>query len=117
MCLTTNSPEQIAKEDITCYKVIYLKDNKLLSFYYDFKYILNKLYKTTFTHCQAEGFIYIKKAFHSYKLIISALEFYSKVSIYIHNAVVVQCIIPKGAKFYQNNECFASNQLIITKIL
>ena len=119
MCLITNNPEQIAKEDITCYKVIYLKDNSLLSFYYDFEYILNKLYKTTTisTYYQVEGFISIEEAFHSYKSIRSAIEFYNKVSIYIRKSIVVKCIIPKGAKFYQDNECFASNQLIIKQIL
>ena len=29
MCLVTNNPEQTAKEDITCYKVVFLEDNKL----------------------------------------------------------------------------------------
>ena len=46
MCLVTNNPEQTAKEDITCYKVVFLKGNKLLSFYYGFEYILNNLYTT-----------------------------------------------------------------------
>ena len=29
MCLVTNNPEQTAKEDITCYKVVFLEGNKL----------------------------------------------------------------------------------------
>ena len=27
MCLVTKNPEQTAKEDITCYKVVFLEDN------------------------------------------------------------------------------------------
>lgn len=119
MCLITNNSEQIAKEDITCYKVVSLKDKKLLSFYYDFEYILNNLYKTTITfiHCQAEGYICIEEAFHSYKSLRRAMEILYARLIYNDNNVVVKCIIPKGAKYYQNNQCFASNQLIIIQIL
>lgn len=117
MCLVTNNPEQTAKEDITCYKVVSLKDKKLLSFYYDFEYILNNLYKTTITfiHCQAEGYICIERAFHSYISLDYAMKFLHVHEIY--GATIVKCIIPKGAKFYQDYECFASSQIIIKRIL
>lgn len=117
MCLVTNNPEQTAKEDITCYKVVFLEDNKLLSFYYDFEYILNNLYKTTITfiHCQAEGYICIERAFHSYISLDRAMKFLHVHVIY--GAAIVKCIIPKGAKFYQDYECFASSQIIIKQIL
>lgn len=118
MCLVTANPEQIAKEDITCYKVVFLEGNKLLSLYQCFEYILNNLYTTviSYTHDLIdEDYICIERAFHSYISLTSAADF-----LHIHaicGAAIVKCIIPKGAKFYQDNECFASNQIIIKQIL
>ena len=118
MCLVTNNPEQIAKEDITCYKVVFLEDNKLLSFYYGFEYILNNLYTTGILYIRdiiEEVYICIERAFHSYTSLDYAMKFLQAYEI--NNAVIVKCIIPKGAKFYQDYECFASNQIIIKQIL
>ena len=118
MCLVTNNPEQIAKEDITCYKVVFLEDSKLLSFYYGFEYILNNLYTTGILYIHdliEEDYICIERAFHSYISLDSAIRFLQKNTF--SNAVIVKCIIPKGAKFYQDDECFASSQIIIKQIL
>ena len=118
MCLLTNNPEHIAKEDITCYKVVFLEGNKLLSFYYGFEYILNNLYTTGILSTRdliEKDYIYIERAFHSYISLDSAMKFLQKHTF--SNAVIVKCIIPKGAKFYQDYECFASNQIIIKQIL
>ena len=118
MCLVTNNPEHIAKEDITCYKVVFLEGNKLLSFYQGFKYILNNLYTTVISYTHdliEEDYICIERAFHSYTSLNSAIRFLQKYTF--SNAVIVKCIIPKGAKFYQDYECFASNQIIIKQIL
>lgn len=118
MCLVTNNPEHIAKEDITCYKVVFLEGNKLLSFYYGFEYILNNLYTTVILSIRdiiEEDYIYIEKAFHSYTSLDSAMKFLQR--RVFSNAVIVKCIIPKGAKFYQDGECFASSQIIIKQIL
>ena len=116
MCLVTNNPEQTAKEDITCYKVVFLKGNKLLSFYQGFEYILNNLYTTviSYTHDLIEkDYICIERAFHSYISLNHAIRFLQVCA----GATIVKCIIPKGAKFYQDDECFASNQIIIKQIL
>lgn len=118
MCLITNNPEQTAKEDITCYKVVFLEGNKLLSFYKGFEYILNNLYTTiiSYTHdLIEEDYICIERAFHSYISLTSAVNFLHVNTIY--GAAIVKCIIPKGAKFYQDDECFASSQIIIKQIL
>ena len=118
MCLVTNNPEQIAKEDITCYKVVSLEGNKLLSFYQGFEYILNNLYTTVISYTHdliEEDYICIERAFHSYTSLDSAIRFLQKYTF--SNAVIVKCIIPKGAKFYQDYECFASSQIIIKQIL
>lgn len=118
MCLVTNNPEQTAKEDITCYKVVFLKGNKLLSFYYGFEYILNNLYTTGILSTRdliEEDYICIERAFHSYTSLDYAMRFLQEREF--SNAVVVKCIIPKGAKFYQDYVCFASNQIIIKQIL
>ena len=118
MCLVTNNPEQIAKEDITCYKVVFLEDSKLLSFYYGFEYILNNLYTTGILYIHdliEEDYICIERAFHSYTSLNHAMKFWHMRAIY--SIAVVKCIIPKGAKFYQDDECFASSQIIIKQIL
>lgn len=118
MCLVTNNPEQTAKEDITCYKVVFLKGNKLLSFYKGFEYILNNLYTTVISYTRdvvEEDYICIERAFHSYISLTSAANLLHIYTIY--GAVIVKCIIPKGAKFYQDDECFASSQIIIKQIL
>ena len=114
MCLVTNNPEQIAKEDITCYKVVFLEGNKLLSFYYGFEYILNNLYTTGILYIHdliEEDYICIERAFHSYISLDHAMRFLQA------GTTIVKCIIPKGAKFYQDYECFASSQIIIKQIL
>lgn len=118
MCLVTNNPEQTAKEDITCYKIVFLEDNKLLSFYYCFEYILNNLYTTVISYTHdiiEEDYICIERAFHSYTSLDSARRFLQAQEIY--DATIVKCIIPKGAKFYQDYECFASSKIIIKQIL
>ena len=118
MCLVTKNPEQTAKEDITCYKVVFLEGNKLLSLYYGFEYILNNLYTTgiSYTHDLIEkDYICIERAFHSYTSLDHALRFLQEPAL--SDAVIVKCIIPKGAKFYQDYECFASSQIIIKQIL
>ena len=118
MCLVTNNPEQTAKEDITCYKVVFLEDNKLLSLYQCFEYILNNLYTTIISYTRdivEEDCICIENAFHSYISLTSAANFLHVYAIY--GAAIVKCIIPKGAKFYQDDEYFASSQIIIKQIL
>ena len=118
MCLITTNPEQTTKEDITCYKVVFLEDNKLLSLYQCFEYILNNLYTTVISYTHdliEEDYICIERAFHSYKSFTSAANFLHIHAIY--GAVIVKCIIPKGAKFYQDDGCFASSQIIIKQIL
>lgn len=118
MCLITTNPEHVAKEDIICYKVVFLEGNKLLSFYYGFEYILNNLYTTGILYIRdliEEDYICIERAFHSYTSLDSAMKFLQEREI--NNAVIVKCIIPKGAKFYQDGECFASSQIIIKQIL
>ena len=118
MCLVTNNPEQTAKEDITCYKVVFLEGNKLLSLYQCFEYILNNLYTTVISYTHdliKKDYIYIEKAFHSYISLDRAMKFLQVHEIY--GATIVKCIIPKGAKFYQDDKCFASSQIIIKQIL
>lgn len=118
MCLITLNPEQTVKEDITCYKVVFLEGNKLLSLYQCFEYILNNLYTTVISYTYdliEKNYICIERAFHSYTSLDRAMRFLQAHEIY--GATIVKCIIPKGAKFYQDYECFASSQIIIKQIL
>lgn len=90
MCLLTNNLHKyIAKKDIVCYKIVYLQGKKIISFWFDFPYELNRKYTT------------------------QVLQ-----PIPVPNGTtIVKCIIPKGTKFYQDDECFTSSQIIIKQIL
>lgn len=116
MCLITSNPEQTAKEDITCYKVVFLKGNKLLSLYQCFEYILNNLYTTVISYIHdlvEDDYICIERAFYSYISLTSATNF-----LHLHvGTAIVKYIIQKGAKFYQDGKYFASSQIIIKQIL
>ena len=83
-----------------------------------FEYILNNLYTTviSYTHDLIEkDYICIERAFHSYTSLDHAMRFLQAYAIY--SATIVKCIIPKGAKFYQDGEWLASSQIIIKQIL
>lgn len=119
MCLVTRKPKQIAKENITCYKVVHLIDNVMFSYYYDFKYILNKVYKIKdmFTYRMGDHTC-IEKAFHSYASLEAAMEFRDLCfEACDYNCIIVKCTIPKGAEYYANIQTIASNQIIILSII
>ena len=101
-----------AKEDIVCYKKI-TKD--LNSAHQNFKYEFNKLYKIKFWRFKIlkdqrdnrdKHSIY--RGFHSFQKPLFDIPSYN---------IYVKCIIPKGAKYYFNNENEnVSNSIIIKEI-
>lgn len=120
MCLITNDLIKYkANKNITCYKIVKLRSNKVISYYYNFKYTLNKLYESEIV--TADSFtvdsIYVTTAFHSYKSLRYVLNTLHTGLWNESNDVVAICIIPKGANYYQNKDTFASDQLIIKQIL
>ena len=97
----------VADKDIICYKRSdKYTDNKTFipEWYCDFVYKLGKRYKTRIH--EDDGFI--SKGFHSYSSTKRFTQFAYR---------YVECIIPKGSKYYFNptDMEYVSNQIIIKK--
>lgn len=117
MCLTAEHLYAfVATEDIKCYKILQ-KDMK--SYYHgDFQWKIGKLYETDMEMISNKSKS-IGKAFHSY------CSFFDAQEIHIHlgmSALVVECIIPKGARYYcgyhgYDTLGYASNQLIVNRVI
>lgn len=111
MCLiTTKNIPEIAQEDIVCYKLYKLRDNKLLSPYREVVAPnINEVTNTVLD--RACVFSYkgnhvnysVSRGFHSYKNISNSKE---ELRFWIHflaysNVRIFKCIIPKGTKYYE----------------
>lgn len=118
MCLTAEHIKaRVATEDIKCYKIL---QKGMRSYYHDdFQWEIGKLYETSMNALTVIT-KKINKAFHSYRSFLDAQE------IHIHMgmpSLVVECTIPKGAKYfegyhgYYKEDGFASNQLIINRVI
>lgn len=136
MCLRLNpfeTPEtatKIASEDITCYKILkgFNGSNEVfISLYQDFKYAIGEKYQNTGLgfHFRLGSSDYntpdiyeVYEAFHSFKYEETALfeldgysrQRYSKI-------VAVKCTIPKGSKYVETDAFYASDAIIIDKII
>ena len=135
MCLRLNpfeTPEtatKIASEDITCYKILkgFNGSNEVfISLYQDFKYVIGEKYQN-----KGLGFslnpgerqygldVYeVHEAFHSYKdeeIALFELEGYSRQRY--SKIVAVKCTIPKGSKYVENDVFYASDAIIIDKVI
>ena len=135
MCLRLNpfeTPEtatKIASEDITCYKILkgFNGSNEVfISLYQDFKYVIGEKYQN-----KGLGFslnpgerqygldVYeVHEAFHSYKdeeIALFELEGHSKQRY--SKIVAVKCTIPKGSKYVETNSFYASDAIIIDKVI
>lgn len=132
MCLqTTWKKPKIAEKDIICYKeMIRLgdKENVVFGAYFiEFNYVPNKLYKTTMKKSDDSGSYdtvagYLKNKYleEGYTLYNIGQGFHStkkasRISLCTSNSVIVRCIIPKGAKYYEGlSDLLVSNQIIVT---
>lgn len=120
MCLIVNTQYKIAKEDITCYKILEKDYNgNLFSPYTFFKWNLNKLTK-------AKGKPYLGNSkrkhitagyFHTFKTIVAAKK---QLTLWLNinrNHLICKCIIPKGTKYWEGlcdgYKSFATKNLII----
>lgn len=140
MCLITRQKKaKIAKEDITCYKLVNSTSStkKVCADNYDFEYTLGKLYQTEMVvnnipQCYADDLVAEYYKFKPYtmdrvtKNLIHVHEgFHSAISIqrfkdadyYIcFNRICVECTIPKGSKYYKDGTgLLVSNKIIINK--
>ena len=123
MCLFINYLEpKIADKDIVCYKLV--KRTKIKGVYKSniqrFEYIIRQLY-TNYFDIKYVGMLIKKRynlsaieegMFHSYANYLSAITV-------LPNLVVLECIIPKGAYYFEgyfgNYPSYTSSQIKILK--
>ena len=118
--------KQIAENDIKCWKLLRENDYGnscfLVSEFYDFRYVLNKLYEEKLKIKKLEPYErldnndynrVIRQGLHSYSSYDKA-KYGSHFLLKIYSA-----IIPKGAEYYYNkkHQEYVSTQIIITKEL
>ncbi len=124
MCWTSfKSPvRRIAEQDITCYKVIFVAENKVISYYQEYEYEFEKLYTTEISNVAENGYVFIIiQGFHSYehcpKINSEGIESENGTVYKFYNMDTidtVRCIIPKGSEYYINeNGEIVSNAIII----
>ena len=125
MCLIAENKVHIAKEDIICYKMVCKSaiGEEYTTIHYPFRYKNNIIYDNNMSHSEFiekypfyKGLAYIKVTkymFHSYADSKVARE---KID-YFPNAIIVMCIIPKGAYYYigehELNLSYASSKIKI----
>lgn len=120
MCLITNMTKPIiAKEDITCYKVM-RKDMSSL-YHHHFKWTFGKMYTScmeAFESLSTKNNYAIHQAFHSYETLEGLRKAYFTVT---NPCLAVKCTIPSGSKVYKGThgciEGYASNQLIMNEVM
>jgi hypothetical protein len=119
---------QTAKENIVVYKVVRLNKNIIESFTKRFCYKLKRKYELPALDLLfippdlfvSDACYVVHEGFHSYNIYADALLQHELVRFdpfsYVKTAVV-ECIIPKGSKYYRNETETVSNAIIIAKIL
>lgn len=120
MCLEIKLNQEIliAEDDIVCYKAVEENDDDM-SYRTYFKNMLVKLGNTYYSEINTmKNIIIIEKALHSFTSHGLAEKFLIRRGRC--NTVIVKCIIPKGAKYYEgrfeiNNDSYASDTLTYTK--
>jgi len=107
----SNYTHKVAKEDIVCYKVVlrYESEGKprWVSLYQNFIYEQGELYEEKFSDSLLrtfDGQPWLKGyVYHSYgdlcRLDINEISW-----LFAHQAVLVKCIIPKGAIYWVNEQ-------------
>jgi len=109
MCFTITTPEQIAKKDIPCWKVLDKLTGVYSSYYYNSKYRIGETYTTKklgfsdfYQPATKKSAKQINQGRHSYSTLELAKLQYSYCSA--ENVRIVKCIIPKGASYYYNRD-------------
>lgn len=142
MCLILKphqTPERaikIAEKDITCYKILksytytITEDNNevLKSLYQNFEYAIGRTYqrkpelglgfRVGYDDMHRCYFYEVHEAFHSYKNEETALwQLYEYASRSYMRLVAVKCTIPKGSEYVENDCYYASDSIILNKII
>ena len=130
-CETPETATKIASEDITCYKILKgynpINNEVFISLYQDFKYVIGEKYqnKGLGFHFRLGSVDYstpdiyeVYEAFHSFKHEETTLFELDECGRQCYNRIVaVKCTIPKGSKYVENDVFYASDTIIIDKII
>lgn len=119
---TGNYTHKVAEEDIVCYKVVlrYRSEGKprWLSLYQNFIYEQGELYEEKFSDSLLQIFDgqpwLTRYVYHSYSD-LRGLKINEISWLYAHHAILVKCVIPKGAIYWVNEfkQQYASNAIKI----
>lgn len=112
---SNNLDEKSAISDMTCYKKLYMLDvDTYVSPCIGFKYQVDKLYELG-GGLKKIPFLYsniVEQGFHSYKPNAGVIDHIGPSD----NTVIVECVIPKGSKYYENNYEYVSDAIIVKVI-
>lgn len=113
MCFyTNNNHHSIAKKDIVVYKVI-CKDNSSLCYGFNYiKNIINEPINIITKYDSFHGFYYIDYGYHSFDSIKTCLNYIYKTGRIINRIKISKFIIPKGIKFFEDDNTLVSENII-----
>lgn len=124
MCLEifSNAIEQIAKQDIVCYKLVEQRPycRYLKTYYQDTSVELGKTYTSTLKRPSDTR---IEKGLHSFSRMGGIYAIYGVTHLGRKGTIVhiVRCVIPKGAKYYVGSFCgeksYASSMVTYIEIV
>lgn len=102
---SSNDKIKMAKEPIVCYKMGTPKGSRRFypAFRTEFKYIKNR--RTNLIIIQ-ERWDVVDEGYHSYKR-----EEYAKQNLFSNNQIK-KFVIPEGAYYYENHECYVSSSIV-----
>lgn len=117
---------KVAKKDIVCWKLMATEqrsEREYVSYFYGYVYELNRkeaLNKPMEVELKSFDLstrqYQVGAAFHSYKITKKARTY-----IGIKHGILVECIIPKGAKYYEGvngmDECYTSDSIVPLRVL
>lgn len=111
MCWVGNTEDKkIAEKNIPIIKICFKKAGKIISLFYNFEYVLNKVYTTKLI---PEFPFTINHGFHSYA---TECELQNFVHMYNDNLYLVSGYIPKGSVYYINTHYeIVSNSIVLTE--
>lgn len=127
MCLfLMNKTPKMAEENILVFKIVNIFNNKIYSYFKNMPYCKGQSYTSEIEIICSDLHEYvIEAALHSYSLNINQELYISEDGKYMnigqgingesyidHSSYVGLFIIPKGSIYYENDFCYASNNLI-----
>ena len=104
-----------AKEDIVCYKILDYNNGRYLAPFFPIEYKFNKVNKKETLKKEWGIFTWIINCgYHSFIDKNHAIDFYAS---RIFGRIIMECVIPRGTKYYKNKNTYVSETIILKKIV